>query len=187
MKLMHNKVILHACCAVCATYPIDLLKKEGYYPIIYFDNPNIYPFEEFERRRIELVNYCKKYNLEYFQSEYENAKWTDFVKGLENEPEKGLRCQKCFYYRLKNTAKFALKNKIKYFTTTLTVSPHKKSKDIFVIGKNVQSEFSDKVEFLEFDFKKQNGFLLTTKNAKKEGFYRQNYCGCVYSIRKNKI
>ena len=182
---MHNKILLHACCAVCVTYPIEFLKKEGFYPIVFFDNSNIYPFEEFEKRRIELVNYCKKYNIEYIQSRYENEKWTNFVKGLENEPEKGLRCQKCFYYRLKNTANFALEGKIKYFTTILTVSPHKRSKNIFEAGNNVQKDFNDKIKFLEFDFKKQNGYLIATKNAKKEGFYRQNYCGCFYSIRKN--
>ena len=182
---MHNnKIILHACCAVCATYPIDLLKKEGYIPIVYFDNPNIYPFEEYEIRRVELVNYCKKYDIEYCQNKYENEVWDDFVKGLENEPEKGLRCQKCFYYRLKNTAQFSIEKKIKFFTTTLTISPHKKSLDIFDVGKKIQREFNDKIEFLEYDFKKQNGYLISTKNAKIEGFYRQNYCGCKYSIRK---
>lgn len=182
---LNRKIILHACCAVCATYPIELLKKEGYKPIIYFDNHNIYPFEEYERRRIELVNYCKKYNIDYFQSVYENNNWEDYIKGYENEPEKGLRCKKCFYYRLKNTAKFAIDNKVKYFTTTLTISPHKRSQDIFEVGEKVQSDFDNKVEFLKFDFKKQNGYLISTKNAKFEGFYRQNYCGCQYSI-KNK-
>lgn len=183
---MHNnKIILHACCAVCATYPIALLKQEGYLPIIYFDNPNIYPFEEYERRRVELINYCTKYNIEYYQNEYDNENWENYVKGFENEPEKGLRCQKCFYYRLKNTAKFAIANKIKSFTTTLTISPHKRSPDIFEVGKIVQREFNDKIKFLEFDFKKQNGYLISTKNAKFEGFYRQNYCGCRYSIRHN--
>ena len=182
---MHNnKIILHACCAVCATYPIDLLKKEGYIPIVYFDNPNIYPFEEYEIRRVELVNYCKKYDIEYCQNKYENEVWDDFVKGLENEPEKGLRCQKCFYYRLKNTAQFAIEKKIKFFTTTLTISPHKKSLDIFDVGKKIQRELNDKIKFLEYDFKKQNGYLISTKNAKIEGFYRQNYCGCKYSRRK---
>lgn len=180
----NSKIILHACCAVCATYPIELLKKEGYSPIIYFDNPNIYPFEEYERRRFELANYCKKYNIEYCQSEYDNENWEYYIKGFENEPEKGLRCYKCFYYRLKNTAKYAVDNKIKYFTTTLTVSPHKRSQEIFKVGKNVQSECENKTEFLEFDFKKQNGYLISTKNAKLEGFYRQSYCGCKYSIRK---
>lgn len=181
---MHNKIILHACCAVCSTYPVDLLAKQDFNPIIFFDNPNIFPFEEYERRRLELVNYCQKYDLKYFQSDWDNESWCNFVKGLENEPEKGARCQKCFYYRLKNTAKFAMANKVKYFTTTLTVSPHKKSKDIFAIGKKVQNEFENKVEFLQYDFKKQNGYLIATKNAQREGFYRQNYCGCKYSLRK---
>ncbi len=183
MLIHNNKIILHACCAVCATYPIELLKKEGYYPIIYFDNSNIYPYEEYEIRKNELVNYCKKYNVEYYQNKYDNENWENFVKGLENEPEKGLRCQKCFYYRLKNTANFAIDKKIKFFTTTLTISPHKRSLDIFKAGKKVQNEFENKIEFLKFDFKKQNGYLISTKNAKLEGFYRQNYCGCKYSIR----
>ena len=183
MLMNNNKIILHACCAVCATYPIELLKKEGYYPIIYFDNSNIYPYEEYEIRKNELVNYCKKYNIEYYQNKYDNENWENFVKGLENEPEKGLRCQKCFYYRLKNTANFAIDKKIKFFTTTLTISPHKRSLDIFKAGKKVQNEFENKIEFLKFDFKKQNGYLISTKNAKLEGFYRQNYCGCKYSIR----
>ncbi len=183
MLIHNNKIILHACCAVCATYPIELLKKEGYYPIIYFDNSNIYPYEEYEIRKNELVNYCKKYNIEYYQNKYDNENWENFVKGLENEPEKGLRCQKCFYYRLKNTANFAIDKKIKFFTTTLTISPHKRSLDIFKAGKKVQNEFENKIEFLKFDFKKQNGYLISTKNAKLEGFYRQNYCGCKYSIR----
>ena len=183
MLIHNNKIILHACCAVCATYPIELLKKEGYYPIIYFDNSNIYPYEEYEIRKNELVNYCKKYNIEYYQNKYDNENWENFIKGLENEPEKGLRCQKCFYYRLKNTANFAIDKKIKFFTTTLTISPHKRSLDIFKAGKKVQNEFENKIEFLKFDFKKQNGYLISTKNAKLEGFYRQNYCGCKYSIR----
>ena len=180
---MLNKIILHACCAVCATYPIALLKKEGYYPIIYFDNPNIYPYEEYKIRKNELIKYCKKYNLEYYQNDYANEKWENFVKGFENEPEKGLRCQKCFYFRLKNTANFAIDKKIKFFTTTLTVSPHKNTKDIFKIGEKVQNEFNNEIEFMKYNFKKQNGYLITINNAKFERLYRQDYCGCIYSIR----
>ena len=81
---MHNKIILHACCAVCSTYPVDLLAKQDFNPIIFFDNPNIFPFEEYERRRLELVNYCQKYDLKYFQSDWDNESWCNFVKGLEN-------------------------------------------------------------------------------------------------------
>ena len=180
---MHNnKIILHACCAVCATYPIDLLKKEGYIPIVYFDNPNIYPFEEYEIRRAELVNYCKKYDIEYCQNKYENEVWDDFVKGLENEPEKGLRCDKCFQLRLEQTANKAIELGIKKFTTSIVISPHKNFSKIAEIASNIAIE--NNLDYLKIDFKKNDGFLKTNRISRELNLYRQNYCGCKFSLRK---
>ena len=85
-----KKIILQACCAPCSTYPIQKLKEEGYEPVVFFYNPNIFPFEEYEIRRNELKNYCKKLNIEYLEEKYENEVFLDFVKGLEKEPEKGI-------------------------------------------------------------------------------------------------
>ncbi len=178
----NNKVLLHACCAVCAAHPIELLKNMGYKPIVYFFNPNIFPSEELERRLDELIVYSEKKNIELIVDMQESSKWYDYISGLENEPEKGKRCSKCFEYRLLHTAIKALKLSISKFTTTLTVSPHKNSKVIFEIAKDIA--FKHELEFLDIDFKKQNGFLKSMQIAKEENFYRQNYCGCEFSIIK---
>ena len=176
-----KKIILQACCAPCSTYPIQKLKEEGYEPVVFFYNPNIFPFEEHEIRRNELKNYCKKLNIEYLEEKYENEVFLDFVKGLEKEPEKGKRCTKCFYLRLDKTAQIAIKNNIEYFTTTLTVSPHKDSNQIFEVGRIIAEKY--KINFLEYNFKKQNGFKISRQIAKENNMYAQKYCGCQFSMR----
>ena len=176
-----KKIILQACCAPCSTYPIQKLKEEGYEPVVFFYNPNIFPFEEYEIRRNELKNYCKKLNIEYLEGKYENEVFLDFVKGLETEPEKGKRCTKCFYLRLDKTAQIAVKNNIEYFTTTLTVSPHKDSNQIFEVGRIIAEKY--KINFLEYNFKKQNGFKISRQIAKENNMYAQKYCGCQFSIQ----
>ena len=175
-----KKILLHSCCAVCMAYPMELLKKE-YEPIVFFFNPNIYPLVEHNRRRDELINYCRNMGYEYILEEEDSSSWYKFVQGLEEEPEKGLRCNKCFEYRLDATAKKAKDLGIELFSTTLSVSPHKVSKNIFSVGDEVQKKYG--VTFLQMDFKKQDGFLKTMQIAKKINFYRQQYCGCEFSIR----
>ena len=176
-----KKIILHACCAPCAAYPINKLQQDGFEPVVFFYNPNIYPLSEHKTRRNELKDYCKKLNIEYFETIYEPKIYYDFIKGCENEPEKGKRCDLCFHLRLQKTACFAKQNNIKFFTTTLSVSPHKNSKTIFTIAKKIASEFN--LDFLEYDFKKQNGFKISRSIAKENNMYMQNYCGCEFSIR----
>ncbi len=175
-----EKVLLHACCATCAGYCIQLLRELGYEPVLHFFNPNIFPADEFMKRYSELKNYCEKIGVELVIEKQDASEWYGFVAGLENEPERGKRCDRCFEFRLLNSSVKALKMGISKFTTTLTVSPHKNSKKIFEIGKEVAERLGN--EFLEIDFKKQNGFLKTMQIAKDENFYRQNYCGCEFSL-----
>ena len=177
---MTKKVLLHACCAVCSAYPIELLRQDGYEPVLYFFNPNIFPSEEFTRRLEELRKYAEKKKVELIVEKQSAEDWYNAIAGLENEPERGKRCKRCFEYRLLYTVLKAFKLEYKYFTTTLTVSPHKQSQVIFEVAK----ELADKYEltFLDYDFKKNNGFLKTMKIAKEENFYRQNYCGCEFSM-----
>lgn len=177
-----KKILLHSCCAVCMAYPVEKLKNEGYEPVVYFYNPNIYPESEYDRRLSELKNYCEKIGCEYIIGEYESSKWYEAIRGLELEPEKGFRCSRCFELRLTQTAKVARELGIGYFTTTLTVSPHKNSEQIFNIAKRIQDEYG--LIFLFENFKKSNGFLRTMELSKQNNFYRQQYCGCEYSIRK---
>ena len=178
--MANSKVLLHACCAPCSAYPIEKLRELGYEPIIYFFNPNIFPPDEFERRLNELVVYTKKKNVELIIDKQDSSDWYYAISGLENEPEKGKRCSRCFEYRLLYTVLKAFQLEIPNFTTTLTVSPHKNSKVIFEIAKELAKKYE--LNFLDIDFKKQDGFLKTIQISKQENFYRQSYCGCEFSI-----
>ena len=131
------KVLLHACCAVCASHPYFLLKDMGYDVAIYFYNPNIYPNEEYQRRLDELKKFCTINNIPLIIEEKSYDYWLKLVKGFENEPEKGSRCSLCFKERLAKTYDTALKEGFDYFTTTLTVSPHKNSKQVFEAAHSV--------------------------------------------------
>jgi len=174
-----KKIILHACCAPCASYPIEKLKEDGFEPVVFFYNPNIFPSLEYEIRRVELEKYCKKIGVEYFEDEYEIKKFYEAIKGFENEPEKGKRCLICFNLRLDKTAEFAKKQEVQYFTTTLSVSPHKNSNQIFEQGRLIAQKHG--VEFLEYNFKKQDGFKISRAIAKENNMYAQSYCGCEFS------
>ena len=175
-----KKILLHACCATCSGYPIEKLREMDYDPIIYFFNPNIFPPEEFDKRLNELIKYAEKKDVGLIMDKQDSSNWYNAIAGLENEPEKGKRCHRCFEYRLLFTVLKAMQLNIDTFTTTLTVSPHKQSKVIFEIAKDIAKKHE--LTFLDIDFKKENGFLKTMQIAKQEGFYRQNYCGCEFSI-----
>ena len=165
-------------------YPVEMLKnldESGYTPVVWFYNPNIYPEMEYLRRRDELIRYSKKKEYEYSIGDYDPDRWRVYISGLENEPEKGARCNKCFEFRLDRAAQKAKQSGIEFFTTTLTVSPHKVSKNIFTAGNNAAVKYG--VKFLALDFKKHDGFLKTMQLAKENNFYRQQYCGCEFSIR----
>ena len=180
------KILLHACCAVCASYPFLQLKELGYEVILYFYNPNIFPQQEYQRRLDELKKLSKKYGAKLIIEEASYEYWVSLIKGLEKEPEKGKRCSVCFKERLNKTVLQALKENCDYFTTTLTVSPHKSSKQVFdsayfALENNAKNT---NLKFLEIDFKKQDGYKKTSKLADEYGFYRQKYCGCEFSIRQ---
>ncbi len=176
-----KKIILHACCAPCASYPLQKLKEDNFEVIVYFYNPNIFPSEEYEIRRVELQNYCKKLGVEFFEGDYDIKTFYQKIKGLENEPEKGKRCSVCFNLRLLKTAQFALLKGVDCFTTTLSVSPHKNSNQIFEQGRLIQNQTG--VNFLEYNFKKQDGFKISRQIARMNNMYSQTYCGCEFSKR----
>lgn len=177
-----KKIILHACCAPCASYPIKKLIEDEYKPVVFFYNPNISPLKEYEIRRDELKNYCKKLEIEFFEGDYDIKEYYSAVRGLELEPEKGKRCSVCFNLRLLKTAQFALLKGIDSFTTTLSVSPHKNSNQIFEEGRRVEAITG--VKFIEYNFKKQDGFKISRQIARENNMYAQTYCGCSYSMRK---
>ena len=179
LKNQENKIILHACCAICSGYPISLLKDMGYQVIVYFYNPNIYPESEYIKRLEAEKTLCKYHEVELIIGDYEPEEFYKIVIGLENEPEKGKRCDKCFELRLRKTAELAQKLNINEFTTSIVISPHKNFQKLTEIGERVASEYA--LTYKAIDFKKKDGFLKTNKLSYKLNLYRQNYCGCKFS------
>ena len=172
-----NRILIHACCGICSGYPIALLKELGYNPIVYFCNPNLDSKEEFERRLEAQKVVCLYHWVDLIVEEYKHADFLSVANGLENEPERGIRCLKCIDLRLKQAANKALELGIPRYTTSLVISPHKDFDKITELGQANAGE----LEYVPINFKKKDGFLKTNKLSKELGIYRQNYCGCEFS------
>jgi hypothetical protein len=174
------KLLLHTCCAPCSTSVIARLSNYFIITVLYY-NPNIEPLEEYELRKEEQKRYLNEINLgiKIQDCDYENEKFTNVSKGLEDQKEGGLRCHKCYELRLKKTAELAKKLNFDYFGTTLTVSPYKNSQVLNKIGENIEREIN--IKYLYSDFKKKEGYKKSIELSKKHNLYRQNYCGCKYS------
>lgn len=174
------KILLHTCCSPCACYPIQELINQGFQVTLFYYNPNIHPQEEYESRLNELKKYLKKFpDIKLIRGEYEVKKWFKLTKGLEYEPERGKRCDVCYEMRLRKTAELAKEKDFDYFGSTLSISPHKKADKISSIGNKLAKEF--KLKFFDKDWKKMDGFKQACDISKQEDFYRQDYCGCIYS------
>jgi len=180
-----QKILLHACCGICAVYPIKLLKKEFGKVYVYFYNPNIWPEEEYQRR-LEVAKIVSKIlKVKLIEGKYEPEKFKKEVEIFPLKEEGGERCQKCYFLRLKETAKFAKKMGFNFFATTLSISPKKPSKIINQIGKEISKKY--KINFFAKDFKKKGGFQICLDFSKKYQLFRQNYCGCQASFSKKDL
>ncbi len=180
------KLLLHACCAPCSSAVIEYLANYFEITILYY-NPNIDTEGEFDKRINELYRFISEFktkypvkviNLGYLKNEYQ-----DKIIGLENEPERGKRCLVCYKLRLEKSFKYALDNKFDYVTTTLTLSPLKNSQAINEIASELEEIYP--VKYLYSDFKKKERFKRSIELSKEYNLYRQDYCGCLYSKRKN--
>ena len=172
------KVALHICCAVCAAGAVERLMQEGHQVIGFFYNPNIYPEEEYRRRLESARKVAQELSFSLKEGIYVPDEWFKAVASLENEPEGGKRCPVCFKSRLEKTFQFMQESECDAFTTTLTMGSNKSADLIGRIGQEIGGE-----KFLKQDFKKKEGFKRAIELAKKWGIYRQNYCGCLYSLR----
>ena len=179
-------ILLHSCCAPCSSHVIDVLSKDFNITILYY-NPNIEPYEEYLKRKEEEIRYIQEYNntnrLDIIDCDYDNEKYHELVKGLEDCKEGGNRCFKCYRMRLEYTAIKAKELNYDYFGTTLTVSPYKNSQKLNEIGEELEKKYN--IKYLYSDFKKNNGYKHSIEMSKEYNLYRQNYCGCIYSQRKN--
>jgi len=173
------RLLLHACCAPCSTAVVERLALD-YAISIYFFNPNIYPVAEYLQRRDELLHWCNKVaGIPCLEGEYAPEEWMEQVRGLELEPERGRRCNRCFRLRLQRTAIYAREHGYDLFTTVLSISPHKRHERINRLGLALAARCG--IEFYSANFKKQNGFKRSIEISTAQNFYRQNYCGCVFS------
>ena len=174
-----KEILLHACCGICSGFPISLLKDMEFSPVVYFYNPNIYPLEEYEKRLEAQKKICAHFDCKLIIGEYEPEVYYDYVKGLEDEPEKGARCDKCFRLRLEAAAKLAKELDINLFTTSMVISPHKNYEKLTFIGVEIAKAYG--LEYFSYNFRKNDGFLKTNNISKELNLYRQNYCGCKFA------
>lgn len=176
------KLLLHSCCAPCSSAVIERLKN--YFDItVLFYNPNIEPFDEYLKRKNELIRLLDIHSINHLDIDYLNEEYHEKVVGYENEKENGFRCHLCYELRLEKTALLAKENGYDLFGTTLTISPYKNSKVINEIGIKLEEKYD--VSYLLSDFKKEEGYKKSIELSKKYNLYRQYYCGCLYSRRED--
>lgn len=192
----HKKpsLLLHACCGPCSSYCLETLVP--YFDItIYYYNPNINPKEEYDRRITELKKFLTRFpdaiagdvklvEAEYIPEEFYEATKVRNETELAREPERGERCRRCYQLRMSKAYEYACRMGFDWFTTTLSISPHKDAEKINTIGFELEAAAKGGTRFLPSDFKKKNGFLRSTQLTEEYGMWRQNYCGCPYSVRK---
>lgn len=177
-------LLLHACCAPCSSHTLTVLER--YFDItLYFFNPNIAPEEEYRFRCSELKRLVSEMgvNADIIEERYDPAPFYELAKGLETLPERGARCQKCISLRLNAAGTKAHELGCDYFTTTLTISPHKDCAFINSVGGEIAGNCG--VSYLYSDFKKHDGYKHSIELSRQYGLYRQNYCGCIYSKKNN--
>ena len=177
-----SKVLLHTCCAPCSSAIIECLMKNGITPYIYYSNPNIYPFEEYEIRKNECTRYAKSLGLQIIDDDYGHERWLGEMAGLEDEPERGGRCLKCFKYRLLRTARYAHENGFPVIATTLASSRWKSLEQIEEAGRFAVSQYPD-VAFWAKNWRKGGLQERRLQIIKEYDFYNQRYCGCEFSMR----
>jgi predicted adenine nucleotide alpha hydrolase (AANH) superfamily ATPase len=173
-----KRLLLHACCAPCAPHVIRKLKEE-YLLTVFFYNPNIHGRREYDLRLKEIRRLCAVCNVPLIEGSYDPARFFDLVGPLADTGEGGERCSVCFRLRLEETCRIARITGAEVVATTLTISSHKNA--FQVNSQGLQAAARYRIDFLDTDFKKKDGYLISCEAAKKHGFYRQNYCGCTFS------
>ena len=181
------RLLLHSCCAPCSSYVLEYLSR--YFEItVFYYNPNIYPPEEFGKRVEEqkrlIAQLPAEHPISFLDGPYEPERFYEMARGLEQIPEGGERCFKCYRLRLSETAEMARAGKYDYFTTTLSISPLKNAEKLNEIGGQLAKDYG--VDYLYSDFKKRNGYKRSTELSREYGLYRQDYCGCVFSMRERR-
>lgn len=177
------KLLLHSCCAPCSSYVLEYLSN--YFKItVFYYNPNIYPESEYTKRILEqqtlIAEMKTQHSVSFIAGSYDKERFYEMAKGLEHLKEGGERCFRCYELRLRESVKLALEGGFDYFATTLSISPLKNAAKLNEIGMRLAKEYG--VSYLPSDFKKKNGYKRSIELSKKYGLYRQDYCGCEFSV-----
>jgi len=177
-----KKLLLHSCCAPCAGEIMEAVAESKIDTTVFFYNPNIHPQEEYEIRKEENIRFCEKLGFNFIDADYDKDNWFKRIKGLEDEPERGARCTQCFDMRFERSALFAQENNFKVYATTLGISRWKDMNQINSSGQRAADRYEE-VKYWDFNWRKQGGASSMIEISKREEFYQQEYCGCVYSLR----
>ena len=177
-----QKLLLHSCCAPCAGEIMEAVAISNIETTVFFYNPNIHPQEEYEIRKDENKRFCEKLGFNFIDADYDKDNWFERIKGLENEPERGARCTQCFDMRFERSALYAKENGFKVYATTLGISRWKDMDQINSSGEKAANRY-DEIKYWDFNWRKKGGAARMIEISKREQFYQQEYCGCVYSLR----
>ena len=179
-----REVLLHCCCAPCSSAIVECLLDNGIRPTLFFYNPNIYPREEYERRKAECIRHAERMRLDFVDGDYDHTLWQDAVRGLEGEPERGARCLRCFIVRLRVAARYAAAHGFRVLATTLASSRWKNLDQINEAGRTAAGEVEG-VTFWEQNWRKGGLQERRRELIAEYRFYNQIYCGCEYSLRNS--
>lgn len=178
----HNKLLLHSCCAPCSGEVMETLIESEIDFSIFFYNPNIHPVKEYLIRKEENIRFAEKHNIEFIDCDYDTDNWFARAKGMENEPEKGIRCTMCFDMRFERTALYAYEHGFRLISSSLGISRWKDMQQINGCGIRAATHYPE-IEYWDYNWRKNGGAHRMIEISKREEFYQQEYCGCVYSLR----
>jgi len=177
-----SRILLHSCCAPCEGEVLETLLESSIQPTVFFYNPNIHPKREYELRKSEDKKFCDKVGVEHVDADYDVRNWFERVKGLEWEPERGARCTECFDMRFERTALYAHENEFSVFSSSLGISRWKNMSQINGCGERAANRYENLV-YWTYNWRKAGGSQRMIEISKREKFYQQEYCGCVFSLR----
>lgn len=178
----HNKLLLHSCCAPCSGEVMEAIQASGIEYSIFFYNPNIHPIREYELRKEENIRFAQQHNVPFIDADYDTDNWFERAKGMEQEPERGVRCTMCFDMRFERTALYAHENGFHVISSSLGISRWKNMQQINDCGQRAAAHYPN-ISYWDYNWRKQGGAARMVEISKRENFYQQEYCGCVYSLR----
>jgi len=177
-----EKLLLHSCCAPCSGELMEALAESGIAYSVFFYNPNIHPEKEYLLRKEENIRFAQKHGIAFIDADYDKDNWFERARGMEQEPERGVRCTMCFDMRFERAALYAHENGFAVFTSSLGISRWKDMQQINGCGARAAARYNNLL-YWDYNWRKKGGSARMIEISKREQFYQQEYCGCVYSLR----